>query len=177
MHEHGRVVFDLKGYLVIPGVLSEAEVRELQEFVLRQRSEPESLPPHQRSLPGGLAERSIDHPAVMGSRERLWSIYGDAWGWPPADMTVDQDRADLARHAEEMRRGESFNFGVFDADEAELFGCVYIDPPSDDDDADAVVSWWVVDAAVGSPLDRALRDGVPRWLATEWPFARVRYGV
>ena len=26
----------------------------------------------------------LDMPAVMGSRERLWSIYGEAWGWPPA---------------------------------------------------------------------------------------------
>src|SRR5207249_4188611 len=65
MNEHGRVVFDLKGYIVMPAVLSEAEVTELREFVLRQRNEPESLPPHQRHLPGGLAERLIDHPAVM----------------------------------------------------------------------------------------------------------------
>ena len=27
----------------------------------------------------------LDMVAVMGSRERLWSIYGEAWGWPPAD--------------------------------------------------------------------------------------------
>ena len=25
----------------------------------------------------------LDMLAVMGSRERLWSIYGTAWGWPP----------------------------------------------------------------------------------------------
>ena len=44
----------------------------------------------------------LDHPAVMGSRERLWSVYGEAWGWPPATMTHEQDREDLARHAAEM---------------------------------------------------------------------------
>jgi hypothetical protein len=59
------VVFDLKGYVVLPAVLPEAEVAELREFVLRQKNEPESLPPHQQHLPGGLAERLIDHPAVM----------------------------------------------------------------------------------------------------------------
>ena len=32
----------------------------------------------------------IDYPAVMGSRERLWSIYGEPWGWPPATMTIDK---------------------------------------------------------------------------------------
>jgi hypothetical protein len=26
----------------------------------------------------------IDYRAVMGSRERLWELYGEAWGWPPA---------------------------------------------------------------------------------------------
>lgn len=65
MNEHDRIVFDLKGYLVKPAVLPEAEVAELREFVLRQKNDPASLPPHQRQLPGGLAERLINHPAVM----------------------------------------------------------------------------------------------------------------
>jgi hypothetical protein len=65
MTEHDRIVFDLKGFVVKPAVLSEAETAELREFVLRQRRDPESLPPHQRALPGGLAERLIDHPEVM----------------------------------------------------------------------------------------------------------------
>jgi RimJ/RimL family protein N-acetyltransferase len=115
----------------------------------------------------------LDFPAVMGSRERLWEIYGGAWGWPPPTMTFDQDRIDLARHAREMVDGLSFNYAVFDADEADLLGCVYIDPPEDTGDGDAVVSWWVVDAAVGTPLEAVLGEAVPRWLAEEWPFSAV----
>jgi hypothetical protein len=99
MNEHGRVVFDLKGYVVKPAVLPEVEVKELREFVLRQKNEPESLPSHQRQLPGGLAERLIDHPAVMDvlhdvidddvEKIRLESIFlsyrtaGDSTGWSP----------------------------------------------------------------------------------------------
>ncbi len=49
--------------------------------------------------------------------------------------------------------------------------------PATDEDADAVVSWWVVDDAVGSPLERGLDEQVPHWLAEEWPFAEIRYGV
>ena len=30
----------------------------------------------------------LDLPAVHGSRDRLWSIYGRAWGWPPVAMTL-----------------------------------------------------------------------------------------
>jgi hypothetical protein len=65
MNEHDRIVFDLKGFIVKPAVLTRAEVDELSEFVLRQRREPEVMPPHQRRLPGGLFERLIDHPSVM----------------------------------------------------------------------------------------------------------------
>src|SRR3546814_3829961 len=53
-----------------------------------------------------------------------------------------------------------------DLAETDLLGCVYIDPPRDPDvDGEAVVSWWVVDALVGSPVAQALDDLVPLWLA------------
>jgi hypothetical protein len=65
VNEHDRIVFDLKGYVIKPAVLPPQEVEELKAFVLRQKREPESLPPHQRRLPGGPFERLIDHPAVM----------------------------------------------------------------------------------------------------------------
>ena len=79
-----------------------------------------------------------DYPAVMAARERLWRIYGDAWGWPPETLTFDQDRDDLARHARETAAHESFLYGVFDETEAGFFGCVYVDPPASEAE-DAVV--------------------------------------
>jgi hypothetical protein len=118
----------------------------------------------------------LDYPAVMGSQRRLWSIYGDAWGWPPTTMTYDEDRADLARHEAEIAVHESFNYALFDAAEAALLGCVYIDPP-EGGDGDAVISWWVVDDRVGADLDRDLDAFVPRWIADAWPFADPRYEV
>ena len=122
-------------------------------------------------------DAAIDHAAVMGSRERLWELYGQAWGWPPETMTVEQDRADLARHAEEMTTGQSFNYAIFDADEHELLGCVYIDPRAQPGSAGATVSWWVVDHAVGGPLEAALAEHVPRWLSQAWPLPEVWCGV
>ena len=116
----------------------------------------------------------LDYPAVMGSRERLWSIYGDAWGWPPESMTYEQDRDDLARHEREIESHESFNYALFDAEEKALLGCVYLDPP-EKIGADAEISWWVVDAEVGTELAAALDDFVPRWVARSWPFTQPRY--
>jgi hypothetical protein len=119
----------------------------------------------------------IDYPAVMGSRERLWARYGEAWGWPPASMTAEQDRADLARHEAEIAAHETFNYAVLNGDETELLGCVYIDPPEGESPpgTDAVASWWVVDGAIGTDLERALDDFVPRWLAGTWGFRSVLY--
>jgi hypothetical protein len=117
---------------------------------------------------------ALDMVAVMGSQERLWSIYGEAWGWPPATMTAEQDRDDLARHADEMTRNESFNYALFDSAETALLGCVYIDPP-EKPGADAEISWWVVDELVGSEIESTLDRFVPGWIATSWPFKRPRY--
>jgi hypothetical protein len=116
----------------------------------------------------------IDYPAVMGSRDRLWSIFGKPWGWPPANLTFEQDRDELARHEREIRDHLSFNYAVLDSAESRLFGCVYIDP-AERLGADADVSWWVVDEAAGGPLDAALLDFVPRWLTDAWPFTRPRF--
>lgn len=120
------------------------------------------------------ADVDIDYPAVMESRARLWTIFGPPWGWPPETMTVEHDRADLARHEREIRDHESFNYAVLDAAEAQIFGCVYVDP-AEKVGADADISWWVVDNEVGGPLDAALAELVPRWLHDSWPFANPRF--
>jgi len=119
----------------------------------------------------------IDYPAVMGSRDRLWAKYGDAWGWPPATMTLEQDRDDLAHHEAEIAAHETFNYAILDAPETELLGCVYIDPPDagSPSGTDAVVSWWVVDRMAGSELDTELGEFVARWLDDAWGFRAVDY--
>ena len=135
------------------------------------------LPTGHHLRPIRAADTDIDYPAVMGSRERLWARYGEAWGWPPATMTVGQDREDLARHEREIEAHETFNYAVLDEDEMALLGCVYIDPPEPDSPAgtDAVSSWWVVDAHAGGPLEHALDAFVPAWLDTTWGFRAVQF--
>lgn len=127
--------------------------------------------------PIGEADVEIDFPAVMGSRERLWETYGEAWGWPPADLTLEDDRRELARHERENGAGGPFNYAVLNADESALLGCVYIDPPDAQAAAacDAVVSWWLVDGALDGALERELADVVPSWLARVWRFEHVEY--
>lgn len=124
--------------------------------------------------PIAASDVDLDYPAVMGSRQRLWSLYGKAWGWPPETMTYERDRADLARHAVEIAAHQSFNYALFDTDETGLLGCVYIDPP-ERVGSDAEISWWVVDPLVGSEIADALDLFVPSWIAGSWPFRHPRF--
>jgi len=90
-------------------------------------------------------------------------------------MSYEADKADLARHEAEIAAHQTFNYAVLDEGETELLGCVYIDPPDAEcpPGSDAVVSWWVVDKGVGTDLESALDDFVPRWLAETWGFRSV----
>jgi hypothetical protein len=119
----------------------------------------------------------IDMVAVMGNQALLWAKYGDAWGWPPADMTASEDREDLERHAREMVTHESFNYAIMPADEGAIFGCIYVDPPElgvGEGAPVAEVSWWVVAEAPAGLAD-AVAEFVPAWLQRDWPFGEVRY--
>lgn len=111
--------------------------------------------------------------AVLESQERLWATYGPAWHWPPRSLTVDQDREQLRRREAESEQRRSFTYALFDLGETELLGCVDIDP-APDGGATAAVSWWVVDWLIGSPIERALDEIVPAWIATDWPLTAWR---
>ncbi len=137
--------------------------------------------PARVELAGGLLLRpiraedvEIDYPAVMGSRERLWTIYGQAWGWPPPDMTFEADREDLAHHEREIAAHESFNYALLNGDESRLLGCVYLDPP-DEPGCDVVVTWWVVDELLGTEAEAELARFVPVWVTTVWPFKSPKF--
>jgi hypothetical protein len=142
---------------------------------------PDFVHPVRVDLPGGPylrpisgADAAIDYPTVMGSRERLWEIFGEAWGWPAATITYEANKEDLERHEAEIAAHESFNYVLLDASGTTEYGCVYIDPPGKAG-ADAEVSWWVVDEQVGSDLERTLDAFVPRWIGEAWPFQRPRF--
>ena len=54
MSEYEKFLFDLKGFLVIPGVLTDEETRTVREHTETLLQDPESLPEHHRAhrLPG-----------------------------------------------------------------------------------------------------------------------------
>lgn len=61
-----KFIFDTQGWLVIPGLLDEADLKEMRAFCMRLKEDPQSLPPHMRSPIAGPLEKLVDHPVVVG---------------------------------------------------------------------------------------------------------------
>ena len=63
--EAETALFDLKGFLLFPSVLSEEEVAPIKDQCERLHNDRDSLPPEAQCLPGGPASELIDHPAIV----------------------------------------------------------------------------------------------------------------
>ena len=132
------------------------------------------LPTGHHLRPIGPHDASMAMEAVRVSRARLVEIYGKVRAWPHDAMSHLRDQ-DVARHESAIAPAlTSFNYALFDLDETELIGCVYIDPP-EKPGADADISWWVRDEYVGMVVERALDEWVPSWIKSCWPLRAPRF--
>ncbi|MYG00118.1 phytanoyl-CoA dioxygenase family protein [Candidatus Poribacteria bacterium] len=61
-----KYLFDMRGWLLVPGVLTGDELEEIQDFGHRLHHEPDSIPEHERSPLGGPMQKLSDHPNVVG---------------------------------------------------------------------------------------------------------------
>ncbi len=61
-----KYLFDMRGWLLVPGVLSAGEAAEMRSFCTRLKNDPESIPESERSTLGGPLQRLADHPVVVG---------------------------------------------------------------------------------------------------------------
>ena len=58
--------FDRNGWLLIPNVLSDADISEMREFCQLLQESPERIPESERCTLGGPLQRLADHPVVVG---------------------------------------------------------------------------------------------------------------
>lgn len=122
--------------------------------------------------PLGPEHNEDDYEAWSSSIEHIQATPGfRGSSWPHA-MTLEENRADLERHACDFAERSGFTYTVLDPSDRGVIGCVYIYPDKAGVD-DAVVRSWVRATRAGS--DAALRELVSRWLADAWPFERVSY--
>ncbi|MER6299009.1 N-acetyltransferase [Kitasatospora sp. NPDC001539] len=134
----------------------------------------ELLAPGFRLEPLGEQHNASDHAAWTSSVDHIRATPGWAGrGWPPAEgMSLEQNLADLRRHAADFEARTGFTYTVLEPDRDEVIGCVYIHPDREDPSAVSVSSWVRADRA---DLDAPLYRAVSGWLAEHWPLGRLRY--
>jgi hypothetical protein len=104
--------------------------------------------------------------------EHIAATPGFPWGSWPREMTLEENRADLQRHADDFRNRKGFTYTVLDPGSRDVIGCVYIYPVRGDDH-DACARSWVRETH--AHLDTPLWHAVTDWLESDWPFASVQY--
>ena len=114
-----------------------------------------------------------DYDAVMTSCDHLWQRFGEAWGWPAADLTLEQDLIDLAWHQKEFQNKSSFAYCVLNLEESQVLGCVYVYPPKSKR-VDADVWFWIRQSKLANNLENELHHFMLGWLAKSWPFNIVK---
>ncbi len=122
--------------------------------------------------PLGPEHNEGDHAAWSSSMDHIRSTPGfDQSSWPH-ELTLEENRRDLERHAADFAAREGFTYTVRDPAAGSIVGCVYIYPAEGDASGASVRSWVTADRA---ELDASLRAAVREWLDHDWPFATVDY--
>jgi RimJ/RimL family protein N-acetyltransferase len=145
----------------------------VDEFVSPDFDVPRRLETPQFVLePLGPEHNEQDYDAWTSSMGHIAATPG--WGdsrWP-REMTPEENRADLQRHADDFRNRTGFTYTVLDPANRDVIGCVYI-YPLPDSDYDARARSWV--RASHAQLDTPLWRAVSEWLASDWAFGSVKY--
>jgi RimJ/RimL family protein N-acetyltransferase len=126
-----------------------------------------------RLEPLGPQHNAGDYDAWTSSVDHIRATPGFGGStWPPPTMTLEQNLADLQRHAEDFAQRSGFTYTVMARGNGRIIGCVYIYPSRSADGAADVRSWVRADQA---DLDVAVHDAVSAWLNDTWPFTAISY--
>jgi hypothetical protein len=112
-----------------------------------------------------------DYEAVMETQERFLAL---GYDWPREGFSLEENLADLEQHQREFLHREAFAYTVVAPDESHVLGCVYINPPKQEE-ADARIWMWVRESEYEKGLDPILFKEVKQWIDQAWPFRKVIY--
>jgi hypothetical protein len=80
MTDEQKFVFDMKGWLLLPGVLEPELIRDIKKHLHRIRTDYDHVPPHERHSYGGIASELLDHPAIVGVLRTILNAPDDKLG-------------------------------------------------------------------------------------------------
>ncbi|TVP87510.1 MAG: hypothetical protein EA348_12920 [Pseudomonadaceae bacterium] len=128
---------------------------------------------HCVALPAAAALAELDYAAVMASRAQLQGLFAADDPWPPADLTLADDRADLAWHATEFQQGKSFAYSLLSHDRSRCLGCLYLYPTASPAHGGEAYLW--TRTTEPEPLRQAIEAEVITWLANDWPLQNLAW--
>jgi hypothetical protein len=125
-----------------------------------------------RLEPLGPQHNERDYQAWTSSMDHIRRSPGFPDGSWPREMSLDENRGDLERHARDFAERRGFTYTVLDATD-DVVGCVYI-YPAKDGVHDVSVQSWVRESEAAH--DDAFRRAIADWLTSDaWPFERPLY--
>jgi hypothetical protein len=144
------------------------------------------VPPRFANLGGvalevlGPRHAAADFVAVSSSRNDIRHVFGPENGWPAAEMTFEQNLADLARHADEFERRDAFAYAMLRSP-AEYVGCFYLKPVKSRIAQDrrktlfdAQAFFWLSSVQTSLSALRVHAE-LSSWLHGDWPFRAVAW--
>jgi len=127
------------------------------------------------------AHAEADFEAVRASASSIRNTFGLHNDWPAADLSFEQNRADLVRHEAEFERRQAFAYALLDPRGAQYLGCVYIKPIKSKLAEDgrkkrfqAQVFFWLSVGTTEPSAGQVLAE-LNRWLQQDWPFKAVAF--
>ncbi|AGF57156.1 hypothetical protein B0P06_004555 [Clostridium saccharoperbutylacetonicum] len=113
-----------------------------------------------------------DYIAVMEAKEHIHELYTEEYtnGWPADNLTIEEDEMDLIRHEKEFDERVAFAYTVFDLENKNCLGCLYIDPSNYHD---AEITMWTRNSITDELLYRTIKN----WIKRDWPFKNVNYPI
>ena len=127
-----------------------------------------------------LRHAAADFLAVASSKEDIRHVFGPENDWPDAQITFEQNLADIERHAGEFERRDAFAYAMLKSP-TEYVGCFYIKPVKARIAGDrrktlfdAQAFFWL-SSVQDSHSDPAVHAQLAKWLDDHWPFRSVAW--
>lgn len=129
----------------------------------------------------GPAFAAQDHLAVRRSADRIRHVFGPADDWPDANISWQENLADLVRHEREFDERIAFAYALLDLRGESYLGCLYLRPIKSGQADDRRRQLYQAQAFLWlSALQSAVTDAqalaeIRAWLGERWLLASVAW--
>ncbi|CAH9059026.1 hypothetical protein PSECIP111951_01990 [Pseudoalteromonas holothuriae] len=109
----------------------------------------------------------LDYELVMRNQVRLRELFAGQTDWPKPDMTVADNTVAMEHHLYEFNENIAYGFCVFDGEDKNCIGTVYIGA-STVAGYDCELHYWLDEALI--ELEPVLEQAMMFWLKDKWGF-------